>query len=139
MSEKDTDVDAIIEQHKEDTRGGRQRTEAGGDDPGESGVSLRDAVADAYEEIDAGDRPENLTLRDRNLAALFAGLEASGDLVVLGEQAAVALDRDADPETRADVLRLLLRYAITDLNEGVIEGGVEGLKTYQDRQAESDF
>lgn len=139
MSEKDTDVDAIIEQHKEDTRGGRQRTEARGDDPGESGVSLRDAVAEAYEEIDAGDRPENLTLRDRNLAALFAGLEASGDLASLGEQAAVALDRDVASETRADVLRLLLRYAITDLNEGVIEDGVAGLKTYQDRKAESEF
>jgi len=54
--------------------------------------TLVDAVADAY----ASDISENLTIRDGNLAALFAGLEETGELEAVIEAAADELDRDRD-------------------------------------------
>ncbi|MFC6720953.1 hypothetical protein ACFQGT_00190 [Natrialbaceae archaeon GCM10025810] len=103
--------------------------------------SLEEAVADALAKIDDVEESanEHLTTRDRNLSALFAALEEAGELSDLGRKAADALERDEDPQTKADVLRLLLRYAISDLDESVLESGTEGLKRYRERTAEDGF
>jgi len=63
--------------------------------------TLVDAVADAY----ASDISENLTIRDGNLAALFAGLEETGELEAVIEAAADELDRDRDGTSKAEALR----------------------------------
>lgn len=92
--------------------------------------TLEDAVADAYRRLDDNDLPSNITLRDDNLAALFVGLEKSDELVPLGEATADALEREATIDTRADVLRLLLRYAISEIDDSILEHGKAGRTQY---------
>lgn len=98
--------------------------------------TLEDAIADAYAAIDAGDVSSNLTLRDENLAALFHGLEEADRLVDVGEGAADQLDRDdEDTETRAAVLRLLVRIGLAEVDKSVIESGKAGRQQYLDTDA----
>lgn len=92
--------------------------------------TLEDAVADAYRRLENNDLPSNITLRDDNLAALFVGLEKSGELSPLGEATADALGREATIDTRADVLRLLLRYAISEIDGSILERGKAGRTQY---------
>ncbi len=88
-------------------------------------------MADAYEAIDAGDVSSNLTLRDDNLAALFRGLEQSGRLADVGEQATDELDRDdEDTDSRAAVLRLLVRIGLQETDASVIDAGKAGRKQF---------
>ena len=92
---------------------------------------LEDAIADAYEAIDAGDVSSNLTLRDANLAALFHGLEDADQLADIGEDAADYLGRDPDDtETRAAVLRLLVRIGLKEVDESALESGKEGRRQF---------
>lgn len=105
-------------------------------DDADDGPDLTEKIADAYGEIEDGDRPENITLRDKHLAALFAGLDATDEMLELGEQAADELERDETPKTRADVCRLLLRYAIDDLESDVLERGADGFKRHKQQEIE---
>jgi hypothetical protein len=104
------------------------------DDP----VDLPSAIAEAYGEIDAGETPSNLTLRDSNLAALFAGLEQSGQLEPIIDGAYDALDRDGevDSYTRATALRLLVRVGLDEVDGEVIEAGKEGKQQFLTEQAD---
>jgi hypothetical protein len=135
MTENDIDIDAVVNDHKEETSDGRHATEAAveKDDVDDGPDTLADAVADAFEAIDGGDVSSNLTLRDEKLAALFRGLEAVDELADVGEKAAAQLDRDQeDTETRAAVLRLLVRIGLTEVDESVIQAGQAGRKQYLD-------
>lgn len=99
--------------------------------------SLKDAIAKAYANIEDDEESanEHLTTRDRNLSALFTGLDDADQLAALGQQAADALERDESPETQAEVIRLLLRYSIADLDTDLFESGKAGLKTYEKAKA----
>ncbi|QCW05271.1 hypothetical protein [Natrinema pallidum] len=107
---------------------------AGEDD--DSPDSLEDAIADAFVAIDDGDATEHLTTRDRRLSALFAGLDDAGQLAALAQQAADELGRDESPETQADAIRLLLRYAIADLDEELLTTWADGKRAYERAKAE---
>ncbi len=94
---------------------------------------LEDAIADAYEAIDEGDLSSNLTLRDENLAALFHGLEETDQLPEVGQRAAEALERDPDDtETRAAVLRLLVRIGLNEIDKGESKAVKEGRRQFLD-------
>lgn len=136
-------IDEVVNQHKDDTEGGHVATEATTDHV--ESVALADAVADAFGKIDDTEDSanEHLSMRDRNLSALFQGLEDADRLTALGEQAAGALEKDTTPETQSEVLRLLLRYALADLDDEILEAGTEGRTAYEKAQVEdtaaSDF
>ena len=98
--------------------------------------ALDEAIADAYAAIDAGEANEHLTTRDRNLSALFGGLDDAGQLAALGKQAADELERDTNPETQAETLRMLLRYAIAELDDDLFSDLADGLKAYEKAKAE---
>lgn len=107
------------------------------DRDGSESVELADAVAEVLGEIDQGDTPSNLTLRDGDLAALFAGLERSGDLDRIVQEAHDALDRDGAPDslTRATALRLLVRVGLAEIDPSVIDAAIEGKQRYLTDQA----
>ena len=104
-------------------------------DTGDDTPALEEAIADAYAAIDDGEANEHLTTRDRNLSALFGGLDESGQLAALGKQAAHELERDEDPETQAETLRMLLRYAISELDDDLFSELANGLKAYEKAKA----
>ena len=110
------------------------------DENADDAVDLATAVAKMYDEIEAGETPSNLTLRDTDLAALFGGLERSGDLQEVVEQAHTTLDRDADPDslTRATALRLLVRIGLAEVDPSIIESAIDGKQQYLAKQA-SEF
>ncbi|WP_276257194.1 hypothetical protein [Halomontanus rarus] len=136
MTDDTQKAEELLQQSKEQKRHETEPTEAE-PDPDDT-QSLEDAVCAAYWRLENDEMPSNLTLRDRNLAALFAGLEESGELVEVGEAAAEKLDRDDDVESRADVLRLLLRSALADIDESVLESAKEGHTQFAVEQAESE-
>jgi len=92
--------------------------------------TLVDAVADAY----ASDISENLTIRDGNLAALFAGLEETGELEAVIEAAADELDRDRDGTSKAEALRLLVRVALGEVAPETLEAGAKGYQQFRESQ-----
>ena len=76
----DRDPEELLEQSKEQKRHRsepQQSTES-------EGPSLEEYIADVYEELDAGEVPTNLTMRDRNLAALIRGLDEADQLDAAG-------------------------------------------------------
>lgn len=99
-------------------------------------TSLEDAIADAYADLENDDLHSNLTLRDENLAALFAGLGESGDLERIGSDAADQLGKDDDATTKADVLRLLVRIGLTEVDDSVIDAAKDGRKQFLESQAD---
>lgn len=133
--ELDVDPEELIDQHKDETKGGHSQTEAVVEQTdADDTPALEEAIADAYEQIDKGDVSSNLTLRDENLAALFHGLENTNRLADVGERAADELDKDPDDtETRAATLRLLVRIglqAVDDEEAGIIQSATDGRNQY---------
>lgn len=97
--------------------------------------SLADAVAEAYDELDDGDLPENLTIRDSNLAALFAGLDETDELGSIVADAAAALDRDEpDADSKAAALRLLVRVGLDEVAPETLDAGAAGHELHREQQ-----
>lgn len=106
----------------------------------ESGLSLTDAVAEAYHDLDAGDLHENLTVRDENLAALIAGLEETGQLEAVGQRANELLGRDEDIDSRAALLKVLIRVGIHEVAADELDDAKQGRTQYiQEKESESGF
>ena len=137
MSDGDLDIDDIVEQHKEETEGGRAGTEAAVEQSADDSLELEEAVREAYEQLDEGEIPENLTIRDEDLAALFAGLDETDGLEDVGKAAANALERDADRlDTRVAVLKLLVRVGLDEVAPDTVESAKEGRRQYLESQAD---
>jgi len=96
----------------------------------EATPNLADAVADAY----ADEISQNLTIRDENLAALFAGLEETGELENVIDAAAGDLGREPDGTSKAEALRLLVRIALREVSPETLEAGTEGYEQYRESQ-----
>lgn len=125
MSNNEDEAEKLLQEAKDQSRHKTEPENEQTDTP-----PLEDAVADAYRRLDSNDLPSNISLRDDNLAALFAGLEESGELSELGNATADELGREATINTRADVLRLLLRYAISDIDDSILDRGKSGRTQY---------
>lgn len=125
-----TDAEALLEESKN-----QRRHETEPSMGAEQKASLVDAVADAYADLDAGNLPENLTIRDGNLAALFAGLDETDKLGEIIDDAAEALDRDeADAESKAAALRLLVRVGLDEVAPDALDAGAEGYQQFREDQ-----
>ncbi|WP_018258830.1 hypothetical protein [Halomicrobium katesii] len=128
----DRDPEELLEQSKEQKRH-RSESQQQRDEPDEP--SLEEHIADVYEELDAGEVPTNLTMRDRNLAALIRGLDEAGQLDDVGSDLREHLDRDAaDSESRGSVLGLLVRAGLDEVRPDLIEAGEAGYETFTERQ-----
>ena len=129
MTDDQAKAEELLQEAKEQSRKDTEPTAEPSDD--EDIPELEDAIADAYQAIDDNDLSSNLTLRDEKLAALFNGLEASEQLADVGEMAADELDRDPDDtESRAAVLRLLVRIGLTEVDDSLLESGKEGRRRF---------
>jgi len=130
MTDEPSDPEALLEEAKSQKRHETEPSTTADDDQ-----DLVDAVADAYADLDEGDLPENLTIRDGNLAALFAGLDETNELGGIIADAAAALDRDEpDAESKAAALRLLVRVGLDEVAPEALDAGVEGFEQYREQQ-----
>lgn len=127
----DTDkAEELLQQSKQTTRHQTNPSDTAEDD-----VDLTEAVADAYAILEEGDLPENLTLRDRNLAALFVGLQDTGELESVSRRAQEYLGRDEENlDKKATALRLLARVGLEEVAPETLESGKEGYEQYRDNQ-----
>jgi len=131
MTDDTTDAEALLEQSKQQKRHETEPTVSTRDDE----PSLVEAVADAYDELENDDLPENLTIRDDNLAALFAGLDETNGLNDVIAAAASALDREEpDADSKAAALRLLVRVGLDDVAPEVLDAGAEGYEQHREQQ-----
>jgi hypothetical protein len=104
-----TDTDSELEELKEQAQS-PDRTQSR--EPDDQDGSLATAIIQELEAIDNGQSP-NVTIRDRNLAALLRGLEARDELEERGEAFERALENEpADEYTKADIGRLGVRIAL---------------------------
>lgn len=133
MADED-EAEKLLQQAKEQKRHETEPTNA--TDTSDN-LSLESAVQQAYEQLDDGDIPENLTIRDEHLAALFAGLDETDGLEDVGRAAADALDRDADGlDTRVAVLKLLVRVGLDEVASESVEAAKEARREYLASQAD---
>lgn len=102
----------------------------------EASRSLPEAIADAYGALDAGDRHENLTVRDADLAALVAGLEETDQVADVADQANEHLDRDAPAESRAHMLKAIFRVGLQEIAPETIDAAKEGKRKHLTQQAD---
>jgi len=128
----DRDPEELLEQSKEQKR---HQSEPQQEPETVDESSLEEYIADVYEDLDAGEVPTNLTMRDRNLAALIRGLDKAGQLDEVGADLREHLDRDAaDSESRGSVLGLLVRAGLDEVRPDLIEAGEAGYETFTERQ-----
>jgi hypothetical protein len=128
----DRDPEALLEQSKEQKR---HKSEAQQSTTDADKPALEEYIADVYEDLDAGEVPTNLTMRDRNLAALVRGLDEAGQLDAVGADLREHLGRDeTDSESRGSLLGLLIRAGLSEVRPDLIEAGESGYETYTERQ-----
>ncbi|MBO4249491.1 hypothetical protein IL252_16920 [Halomicrobium sp. IBSBa] len=128
----DRDPEELLEQSKEQKR---HQSEPQQEPEAADESSLEVYIADVYEELEAGEVPTNLTMRDRNLAALIRGLDEAGQLDDVGTDVREHLDRDSvDSESRGSVLGLLVRAGLDEVRPDLIEAGEAGYETFTERQ-----
>lgn len=132
MSDKEK-AEELLQQSSEQKR---HQTEPSTASHEEEAVSLADAVRDAYDRLDDGDAHENLTIRDKDLAALFAGLDECDSLDAVGTDAAAVLDRDDTPESKAGVLGVLVRVGLQEVAPEHIEDAKAGKRAWLSSQAD---
>jgi len=129
---QDRDPEELLEQSKEQKR---HRSEPQQESEAADEPALEEYIADVYEELDADEVPTNLTMRDRNLAALIRGLDEAGQLDDVGADLRDHLDRDAtNSESRGSVLGLLVRAGLDEVRPDLIEAGEAGYEAFTERQ-----
>lgn len=103
-------------------------------------ASLEDAIKQAYDDIEANDLPENLTVRDKKLAGLFAGLKETDKLADLSAEAQEYLGRDTEEnlEARATALKLLLRVGLSEVTPETMDAAKGAYKDHMLEQ-EDEF
>jgi hypothetical protein len=129
---EERDPEALLEQSKEQKR---HRSEAQEQVTDDDEPPLEEYIAEVYEKLDAGEVPTNLTMRDRNLAALIRGLDEADQLDSVGADVRDHLNREeTDSESRGSLLRLLVRAGLAEVRPDLIEAGESGYETYTERQ-----
>jgi len=109
------DVDAQLEELREEEGRGNKLER----DSDQAQRTFIDELVESLEAVDDGEVNATLSFHDKNLAGLFAALEADeqrkADVArALGE----ALDRDIDPEdtSRSELLKLAIRAGLQDVD-----------------------
>lgn len=102
------------------------------------GEGRTEAIKNALLEIDAGDAPENINVRDSNLKALLVGLDETGELDDVASQLADELDTDEEEMGdiyQSDVARLLMRVGLREALPDIREDAQEAEKQKAVEQA----
>lgn len=113
-----------------------RRTTAEADADSDSKPDVQSAIKACYEAIDDDEMPIHLQYRDRDLAAILAGLDDADALEALIEAAADTLDKDT-PEnvSRANAMKLLMRVGINNVDASVIEDATNAKRQHAVEQA----
>ena len=143
MSENDTSesqdkAEELLSQSKSQSRLSSEASDQSATEQDESEeLSLADAVANAYEDLDQGELHQNLTVRDEDLAALVTGLEKTGQLNNVAQRAYNRLDLEDEPSSRADFIKAALRLALSEIGEEEVEAAKEGKRKHLTQQADT--
>lgn len=99
--------------------------------PSDETVELTQTIQQAYEAIDNGDASSNITVRDTNLAALFHGLEESGDLAHVAVTARSAIDREDNSNVnRSQTIGDLIRVGLQEVAPETVDQAMKAKKEY---------
>jgi hypothetical protein len=138
MADDRDKAEELLQDSKDQTRHGAE-AQSGSESGSEVDVpTLHEAIKDAHERLGADEMPENLTIRDKRLAALIRGLEVAGQLEDVAVDAGTALGRDTNDirGTRAATLRLLVRVGLQEVAPGTTQTAIEARKEYLTDQAD---
>lgn len=99
------------------------------------------AIQDAFEAIDEGDVPSNVTVRDENLAALLRGLEDASELRRVANDARTELGRSTvENANRSQTLGDLARVGLAVVADEVVESGKAAREQYiREKSREDEF
>ena len=97
----------------------RQKTERGDRNDEESRepeTDFVDEIVDAIDDVESGDRPKTLAVRDQPIAALLAALDDDeSKMVDVGQALEDELGREnSDEFDRSEIVRLALRVGLED-------------------------
>lgn len=104
-------TDELEELRKKTERGDRNDEES--DEPETSFV---DEIVDAIDDVESGDRPKTLAVRDQPIAALLAALDDDeSKMTGVGQALENELGREKSDEfDRSEIVRLALRVGLED-------------------------
>lgn len=133
MSDDAQKAEELLSQSSDQRRHNTEPTESELSQDGEATemLTLKDAIKQQYEQIDAGETPQNLTIRDENLVALLDGLAEYGDLEDIVEEASESLGRDHGSVSRSEAARLLIRVGIAEIDSDVVETAIDARTEYE--------
>ncbi|AFK21594.1 hypothetical protein E6P09_15600 (plasmid) [Haloferax mediterranei ATCC 33500] len=138
MSDDKPNAEELLQSAKSQKRHTSEPTKEMSTD--DSGNELVGAVEDAYQGLENDDLNQTLSLRDANLAALFAALESTGGLNSVGKRALEYLERDETTNSKADVLKALVRVGLSEVATEELEAGAEGRRQFERSKIEDyDF
>lgn len=124
----DANPEDLLNEAKNQDRLNTEPTTAEGDDS--EPVDLQAAIQGAYAAIDDGVKNENITVRDTNLAALFLGLEETGELAEIAADAEEELGRDGESVSQSRTLGLLARVGMQELAPEVMDTAEDAYTEY---------
>lgn len=120
-------AEAAMERAKEQTRHTSEPTKNGSDE----GVGRVDAIKSALVEIEDGDAPENINVRDARMKALLVGLDDADDLDSVAQQLADHLGDDSVDTaevSQSDIARLSMRVGLREALPDVREDAEEAAR-----------
>ncbi len=126
----DADPEELLQQSKEQSRHTSEPSET--QHSAEQTVDRVTAIKQALIDIDDGDAPENINLRDARLKSLFVGLSETGELSQIATELETVVEGDTAVSTnsasQSDVARLLLRVGLQEALPKVLEDAKEARK-----------
>lgn len=104
-------TDELEELRKKTERGDRNDEESEGPE-----TSFVDEIVNAIDDVESGDRPKTLAVRDQPIAALLAALDDDGSKMTdVGQALEDELGREKSDEfDRSEIVRLALRVGLED-------------------------
>lgn len=127
----DPDPEELLQQSKTQRR---TSTEPTSSDAAEARPDLVDAIAAAFDDLEAGELNSTFGFRDARLVALFVGLERSGELVRVVTDAQRRLGREPDPDaaSRSQLASLLIRLGIRELDADLLDAASDAHSQHTD-------
>jgi len=134
MTDETEDAEELLKQSAEQSRHTSEPTSSREEDA----PDRVDAIKEALDDIEDGDAPENINLRDARLKALLVGLGDAGELEDAASALAPKVDVDVDTSdiSQSDIARLLLRLGLQEALPEVYDAGREAAKKRAVEQAE---
>lgn len=135
MTDNDTkaEAEALLQESSEQKR---HRSEAPETNETSEDVSLQDAIREAYNRLAEGEMHENISVRDDDLAALFAGLDKADALEDVGQRAQDRLGREEKASSKTAVASAVLRVGLSEIAPDEVEAAKAGKREFLSSQAD---